>query len=339
MASRLIISALATVVTVFSFAATAQEVNIYSARHYDTDLALYDGFTEQTGIRVNVIEGNSDQMIERIVNEGEFSPADLLVTVDAGRLWRAENRDIFQSTSSDILNERVPVHLRHPEGLWFGIAKRGRIIMYNKEAGRPEGLDDYEDLANPEFRGMVCVRSSSNIYNISLMASMVEHHGEEGALEWARGVVANFAREPQGNDTAQIRAAAAGECRIAIANTYYLARLKGSDDADDRAVANAVGVLFPNQSSRGAHVNISGAGVLKHAPNRENAVRFLEYLTTEPAQTLLAKGSNEYPAVASVAVSGPVAELGAFKDDTVNAGALGRNQTLAVQLFDRAGWK
>ncbi len=336
MPSKIILTA---ILALFSFSAAAQEMNIYSARHYDTDLALYEEFTRQTGIKINLIEGESDQLIERIVNEGEFSPADILVTVDAGRLWRAENRGIFQSTSSDILQRRIPAHLRHPDGLWFGLSKRARIIIYRKADGRPAGLNDYEDLASPKFKGQVCVRPSSNIYNISLMASLVEHHGADGAAEWARGVTENFARDPQGNDTAQIKAVAAGECGISIANTYYLARLLGSDKEEDREVADAVGVIFPNQAGRGAHVNISGAGVLKYAPNAGNAVKFLEYLTTEFAQKLLAEGNNEYPVVASIPVSGPVAKLGAFKEDTVNAEALGRNQTLAVQLFDRSGWK
>ena len=317
--------------------ATAEEVNIYSARHYDTDLALYERFTESTGIDVNLIEGNSDGLIERIRNEGELSPADVLITVDAGRLWRAQQQGVFQAVQSEILDKRIPAHLREADGHWFGLSKRVRVIVYNKAAGLPEGVERYEDLADERLRDQVCMRSSGNIYNLSLLGALLEHHGEAAAQAWARGVVANFHRPPQGNDTAQLRAAAAGECAISIANTYYIGRLLGSENTADRAVANALGVLFPNQDDRGAHVNISGAGVAKHAPHRANAVQFLEYLTSDFAQRLFAEGNNEYPVVG--VASGPVATLGAFKEDAVNAAVLGANQALAVQVFDRAGWR
>ena len=336
--------ALCFVLTVGQLAAAAEaseeaagEVNVYSARHYDTDLALYERFTEQTGIDVNLIEGNSDGLIERIGNEGELSPADMLITVDAGRLWRAQQQGVFQPVASELLNERVPAHLREPGGHWFGLSKRVRVVVYNKAAGLPDGLADYEDLADERLRDKVCMRSSGNIYNLSLLGSLVEHHGEEAAEAWAKGVVANFHRSPQGNDTAQLRAVAAGECGVSVANTYYIGRLLGSGDADDRAVADAVGVLFPNQDDRGAHVNISGAGVAKHAPNRANAVKFLEYLTSDFAQRLFAEGNNEYPVIGDA--SGPIAGLGAFKEDAVNAAVLGANQALAVRIFDRAGWQ
>ena len=316
---------------------TGEVVNVYSARHYDTDLALYERFTEITGIEVNLIEGNSDGLIERIVNEGEFSPADMLVTVDAGRLWRAAEQDVFQEVDSGVLNERVPAHLRDPGGLWFGLSKRGRVIVYNKASGLPDGVTRYEDLAGESVRGKVCMRSSGNIYNISLLGALIEHHGEEAALAWATGVVANFQRPPQGNDTAQLRAVAAGECGLSIANTYYIGRILGSDDEADKAVAEGLGVLFPNQDDRGAHVNISGAGVARHAPNRANAVQFLEYLTSDFAQRLFAEGNNEYPVVGDA--SGPIAQLGTFKEDAVSASVLGANQALAVKTFDRAGWR
>ena len=312
-------------------------VNVYSARHYDTDLQLYDRFRETTGVRVNLIEGSSDALIERIVNEAEFSPADMLITVDAGRLWRAVENDVFQSVDSKILNERVPAHLRHPDGLWFGLSKRVRVIAYNKANGLPEGVARYEDLAAESLRGQVCMRSSGNIYNLSLLGSLIEHHGEDAALEWATGVVANFGRAPQGNDTAQLRAVATGECGVSIANSYYIGRLMGSADQADTAVTDALGILFPNQEDRGAHVNISGAGVARHAPNRANAILFLEYLTGDFAQRLFAEGNNEYPVVG--AATGPIAALGAFKEDAVNASVLGANQALAVKVFDRAGWR
>ena len=320
-----------------SGALAEEEVNVYSARHYDTDLALYDRFTEQSGIEVNLIEGSSDGLIERIRNEGEFSPADLLVTVDAGRLWRAHQQGVFQSIDSPLLNERIPAHLRDPQGHWFGLSKRARVVVYNKAAGLPESVSRYEDLADERLRGKVCMRSSGNIYNLSLLASLIEHHGEDAAEAWAKGVVANFHRPPQGNDTAQLRAVAAGECGVSVANTYYIGRLLGSDDEEDRAVAKGLGVLFPNQQGRGAHVNISGAGVARHAPNRGNAVRFLEYLASDFAQRLFAEGNNEYPVIG--AATGPIAELGAFKEDAVSATVLGANQSRAVQVFDRAGWQ
>ena len=314
-------------------------VNLYSARHYDTDQALYDEFTERTGVEVNLIEAESDALIERIINEGELSPADILITVDAGRLWRAEQRGVFQPVSSDVLTERIPSYLRHPDGLWFGISKRARVLVYNKEAGKPVGLSDYLDLANPDFMDMVCIRSSSNIYNISLMASIVSNHGEEAAEEWARGVVNNFARDPQGNDTAQIRAVASGECGIALVNTYYVARLMSSDDPVDQEVASAVGVIFPGQETNGTHVNISGAGVTLHSPNRENAIKFLEYLTEDQAQRYFAEANNEYPVVASAPVAKAAESLGEFREDTLNASELGINQATAVKVYDRAGWK
>ena len=312
-------------------------VNVYSARHYDTDLALYEGFEEQAGIRVNLIEGGSDALIERIVNEAEFSPADLMITVDAGRLWRAQEAGVFQAIESSVLEKRIPSHLRDPAGHWFGLSKRARVIVYNKAAGLPDGVARYEDLANPALGGKVCMRSSGNIYNLSLLGSLIEHNGEESAEEWASGVVANFHRRPQGNDTAQIRAVAAGECGISIANTYYIGRLLGSEDPQIRAVAEGVGVLFPNQKDRGTHVNISGAGVTRHAPHRDNAIRFLEYLTDDQAQRLFAEGNNEYPVVGPP--SGPIATLGEFREDAVSAAVLGANQTRAVMTYDRAGWR
>ena len=334
--SFLLLSVLATT----GRAAGAEEagvVNVYSARHYDTDLALYERFTERTGIEVNLIEGGSDALIERIRNEGEYSPADLLITVDAGRLWRAHQQGIFQPIESAVLDDRVPAHLREPGGHWFGLSKRARVVVYNKAAGLPDGISRYEDLADERLRGKVCMRSSGNIYNLSLLGSLIEHDGEAAAQDWAKGVVANFHRSPQGNDTAQLRAVAAGECGFSVANTYYIGRLLASDDAADLAVAQALGVLFPNQEGRGAHINISGAGVAKHAPNRANAVRFLEYLTSDYAQRLFAEGNNEYPVVGEA--TGPIAILGDFKEDQLNAAVLGANQAQAVKTFDRAGWQ
>jgi len=311
-------------------------VNVYTARHYDTDMALYDQFTKLTGVTINLIEGSSDALTQRIVNEGEFSPADMLITVDAGRLWRATQAGVFSSVQSEVLETRVPDHLQAPDNTWFGLSKRGRVMVYNKAQGLPEGITSYEDLTDPRLKGKVCMRSSGNIYNQSLLGSIIEHQGSEAALAWASGVVANFARPPQGNDTAQLRAVAAGECGVSIANTYYIGRFAGSDKDDDKAVMDALGILFPNQDNRGTHINISGAGVLKHAPNRTNAVAFLEYLTSDFAQRLFAEGNNEYPITGEV--TGPVATLGSFNEDQLNAQILGKNQREAVELFDKAGW-
>lgn len=317
--------------------ADAGEINLYSSRHYDTDLALYDDFTKATGIKVNRIEADADALIERIQSEGEFSPADLLITVDAGRLWRAEEAGIFASVDSPVLKERLPSHLRHPDGLWFGLSTRARIIIYNKAKGVPEGLTSYADLAKPAFKGQICVRSSSNIYNISLLSSVIAHKGAAEAEKWAKGVVANFARAPEGNDTSNIDAVASGECRISVVNTYYLARYAG--DPEKKAVFDAIGVIFPDQDGTGTHVNISGAGLVKTAPNRANAIKFLEYLTEEKAQRYFADGNNEYPAVIGLKANSAVEKLGTFKPDTLNAAEIGKGQAEAVKIFDRAGWK
>ena len=329
--------ALITTLTFPARATSDEVVNVYSARHYDTDMALYEEFTRQTGIEVNLIEGGSDALIERIRNEGEFSPADMLITVDAGRLWRAGEKDIFQAIESEVLNNRVPQNLRDPQGFWFGLSKRVRVIAFNEAAGLPVTVTRYEDLANPALTSSVCMRSSSNIYNLSLMSSIIEAHGARAAEDWARGVVANFARAPQGNDTAQLRAVASGECGITVANTYYVGRLIGSDDPKNKAITDALTIVFPNQGDRGAHVNISGAGVTRYAPNKENAIRFLEYLTSDFAQRLFAEGNNEYPVVGPT--SGPVASLGPFEEDMINSAILGQRQAEAVRVFDRAGWQ
>lgn len=347
---RMILPALAFAATAFALSACAGEegestgadpeageVNIYSARHYDTDSALYEDFTAATGIKVNTIEAESDALIERIASEGEFSPADLFITVDAGRMWRAEEAGILSPVESEVLSQRLPDYLRHPDGLWFGLSTRARVIIYNKQAGVPAGLENYADLADPAYRGDVCIRSSSNIYNISLLSSIIANRGAAEAEEWAKGVVANFARDPQGNDTAQIESVASGECRIAVVNSYYLARFASGDDAQ-KAVFDALGVIFPDQNGSGTHINLSGAGVTANAPNRENAIAFLEYLTSESAQRYLADGNNEYPAAIGLEANSAVEQLGAFTPDTLNAAEIGRNQREAVEIFDRAGW-
>ena len=330
--------------TIFCFAAltalaTAQEVNVYSARHYDSDVALYEAFTEETGIEVNLIEADADELIERIRSEGANSPADVLITVDAGRLWRAEEAGLLSPVESEVLSAAVPANLRHPEGEWFGLTTRARVVVYNKETVDEGELSTYEDLASDAWEGRICVRSSSNVYNQSLVASLIAANGVEETESWAEGLVANFAREPQGGDTDQIKAVAAGECDVAIVNHYYLARLIASDDPADREVAETVGIFFPNQDGRGTHVNISGAGVVASAPNRENAVRFLEFLTTPEAQEVFAAGSYEFPAVEGVPVAEVVADFGDFTADDVNVALYGENNPEAVRIMDRTGWR
>ncbi len=320
--------------------AAGQVLNVYSARHYQSDDALYSAFTERTGIEVRRIEGKDDALIERIQQEGDASPADVLITVDAGRLWRAQQAGLFQPVESALLEERIPASLRDGEGRWFGFSTRARIIFYNRERIDPEGLDTYEDLADPRWKGEVCARTGGNIYNLSLMASMIAHHGLQDAEAWAGGVVSNFARDPQGGDTDQIRAVAAGECGIAIANSYYFARLMNSDDPADQEVVEKVGWIFPNQDGRGTHVNVSGAGVLAHAPHPAAGLAFLEFLASPEAQTLFARGNNEYPVVAGAALDNPALEkLGKFKADDLDASLYGEYQAEAQKALDRAGWK
>jgi len=327
---------------VLSCSALAQDkvLNLYSSRHYQTDEALYSGFTKLTGIKVNRIEAGEDALIERIRNEGARSPADVLVTVDAGRLWRAEQLGLFQPVKSATLEARIPASFREPNGLWYGFSLRARVIAYNKAKVSAGELKDYQDLADAKWKGRICMRSSSNIYNLSLMGALIDHLGEAKAEAWAQSVKNNLARDPKGGDTDQLKSVAAGECDVTISNQYYYARLMRSPKADERAVAEKVGVVFPNQSSWGTHVNISGAGVMKNAPNREAAIQFLEYLASDDAQRYFADGNNEWPVVASVKVANPVLSyFGAFKYDAVNVAVLGRNQPGSQKLYDRVAWK
>ncbi len=333
---------IAAVLSAAALGAAAQErvLNLYSSRHYQTDEALYAGFTKLTGIRINRIEAGEDALIERIRNEGQRSPADVLVTVDAGRLWRAEQLGLFQPVKSAALDARIPASLREPSGLWFGFSLRARLIAYNKAKVKAGEVQNYEDLADPKWKGRVCMRSSTNMYNLSLMGALVEHLGEAKAEAWAQSVKANLARDPKGGDTDQLKAVAAGECDVTISNQYYYARLARAPKAEDRAVAEKIGVVFPNQSSWGTHVNISGAGVMKNSPNRDSAVKFLEYLASDDAQRYFAEGNNEWPAVASVKPGNPVlASFGPFRQDALNVAVLGRNQPASQKIYDRVAWK
>jgi len=316
-----------------------QVVNVYSSRHYDTDNVLYTKFTAATGIVVRVIEGEADALLARIKREGEFSPADVFIAVDAGRLHRGVEEGVFAAIASETLAERIPDALRHPSGLWFGLSRRARVFIIDPDRVDPAAVDSYEKLADPTQSARVLIRSSSNIYNQSLVASLIHHLGESKAEAWCRGLVANMARQPQGGDTDQIRALAAGEGDVAVCNHYYFARLLASDNAADREIANKLRVIFPNQQDRGVHVNISGAAVLKHAPNRSNAIRLIEYLTTPPAQQAYAIANNEFPVVAGVELSDVLKSLGEFRGDDLNASILGNNNAGAVRMMDRSQWR
>jgi iron(III) transport system substrate-binding protein len=330
------------VISALSFPAVAQEnlLNLYSSRHYQTDEALYANFTKTTGIKLNRIEAGEDPLIERLKNEGASSPADALVTVDAGRLWRAEQMGLFQSVDSKVLASRLPDHMRTPNNQWFGFSARARVIVYNKAALKAADVQNYEDLADPKLKGKVCTRSGSHVYNLSLMSALIEHWGEAKAEQWARGVVANFARSPKGGDTDQILAVAAGECGVAISNSYYYVRLLASDKPEDRKAIANIGLVWPNQKNFGTHMNVSGAGVVKYAKNREAAVKYLEYLASDQAQGYFAEGNNEWPVVKGAPLNNKaLASLGSFKMDTLNISALGKNQPLAQKIFDRVGYK
>ena len=319
--------------------AVADEVNVYSSRHYNTDQALYDEFTEATGIKVNLIEASGDALIERMQAEGGNSPADVFITVDGSRLARAVEAGLFQPTSSEALNAAVPENLRHPDGLWYGLSTRVRGVVYAKDRVDPSEITSYEDLTDEAWKGRICIRSSSNVYNQSLVASMIASEGLEAAEGWAEGIVANMARDPQGGDTDQIKAVAAGECDVAVTNHYYLARLIRSDKEEDNAVAEAVGIIFPNQEDRGAHANVSGAGVATHAPNKEAAVQFIEYLATPSAQAYFADGNNEWPVVADVKLSPVLEDWSDIKTDAVSVIEFGANNADALKTMDRAGWQ
>jgi iron(III) transport system substrate-binding protein len=336
------IAALALALAFAGAAASAQEkvLNLYSSRHYQTDDALYANFTKQTGIKLNRIEAGEDPLIERLRNEGASSPADVLVTVDAGRLWRAEQMGLFQPIKSQTLDSRLPDHMKAPNSQWFGFSARARVIVYNKSMLNAADVQNYEDLANPRLRGKVCTRSGSHVYNLSLMSALIEHWGEAKAEEWARGVVANFARTPKGGDTDQILAVASGECGAGVSNTYYYVRLMKSQKPEDKKALQSVALVFPNQKSFGTHLNISGAGVVKNAPHRDAAVAYLEYLSSPEAQSYFANGNNEWPTVKGVKPENPeLASLGTFKTDTLNIAALGKNQPTAQKIFDRVGYK
>ena len=329
---------LTTVAISMAAPAFAQELNLYSSRHYDTDERLYSDFEEATGITINRIDGNADELIERMVAEGGNSPADVMLTVDASRITRAENAGVLQSIDSDVLNEAIPANLRDEDGKWFGFSQRARMIFFAKDrVENPPAT--YADLADPVYSDMVCIRSSTNTYNQTLLASIVTHEGEEAATEWAQGIVSNMARDPQGGDTDQLRGLVSGECDIAVTNSYYFARALRSDVDGLSSGVEDIGWVFPDQDGNGTHVNISAGGVAAHAPNRENAIAFLEYLASPSAQEYFANGNDEFPVVAGVEVGEAAASLGEFKADDVSLAEVASNIPLAQQIFNTVGWE
>lgn len=318
--------------------AQAQVVNLYTARHYQTDDALYANFTKETGIKVNRIEGKEDELLERIKNEGASSPADVFITVDASRLELADKAGVFQPAQSKVLEARIPANLRTSN--WLAFSTRARVIVFNARAVNAEWVQSYEDLAHSRLKGQICVRSGSHPYNLSLGAALLTHDGEAKTEAWAKGLVANFARAPKGGDTDQLRAVAVGECGVAIANSYYVARMMRSTKPEDVKDMAGLTVVWPNQKSWGTHVNVSGAGVVKSAPNKANAVKFLEYLASDSAQAYFADGNNEWPVVKSAAVKNPALEkLGPFKADELPVEKWAPNTAAAQKIFDRAGWR
>lgn len=324
--------------------AEEQVLNIYSARHYQTDEALYSDFTKATGIRINRVDTDDAGLLARLKSEGASSPADVVLLVDAARLWYAENEGLFLPVKSSVLEQRIPAHLRAKDqgngSAWFGFSTRARIVVYNKLSVARDDVDTYEKLADPKNKGKVCLRSGSHPYNLSLFGAIYEHLGAERTERWLSGLVANLARQPKGGDTDQIKAAASGECAIAITNSYYFARMMRSSKPEDRAVVERLGVVFPNQQSWGTHMNIAGGAVARYAKNRDNAVKFLEYLSSPSAQIYFANGNNEWPVVAGVRASNPALDsLGSFKSETIPVSTVGANQPKVQFLLDKVGLK
>ena len=326
--------------TCASLPALAQDqvLNIYSARHYQTDEALYSNFTQQTGIKINRIDGKEDELLERLRNEGANTPADILITVDATRLEMADRAGLFRKIDSKVLNARIPANLR--TDTWVAFSTRARVIAYNKRTIKREWVQTYDDLADPRLKNQLCVRSGAHPYNLSLGAAMIAHEGEARTEAWAKGLVANFARDPKGGDIDQLRAVAAGECGVTISNSYYVARLMRSNKPEDRKTMESLGLVWPNQQTWGTHINVSGAGIIKAAPHPEAALKFMEYLASDSAQIYFADGNNEWPAVANLKVDNPALKtMGTFKADALPVESLAKSIAAAQKAFDRAGWR
>jgi len=317
----------------------AEALNIYSARHYDSDELLYDGFQKATGIPVNVIEGDGPELLARMKAEGKNSPADVFLTVDAGNLWLAEKENLFQPAQSKVLDARIPASLKSPKNLWFGFSTRARLIFVNAKKVDPKIVQTYEGLADPRLKGQICMRSSSAVYNLSLLGAMVQHMGAQKAEAWVRAVVKNFARAPQGADTTLLQSVAVGECGVTIANHYYYMRLVNSKVKAERDAAAKLTLIFPDQDGYGTHVNVSGGGVMASAPHKAIAVRFLEFMASDAAQNIIAGANYEFPAVQSLPPTPELKKLGNFKPDALNVSYYGLNQAQAQTIFDRAGWR
>lgn len=322
-----------------SAAASADEVNVYSARKDHLIKPVLDEFTKQTGVKVNLLSAGEDQLLERLKSEGARSPADLFVTTDVAHLHKARVAGVLQPVASPVLERNIPARFRDPQGYWFGLSARARVIFTAKDRVRPGEIATYADLADPKWKGRLCVRSSSSTYNQSLLAHIIAVEGPEKAEAWAKGVVANFARKPQGGDRDQILAAAAGQCDIAVANTYYYGNLVTSEKADEREAAAKVAVVFPNQQGRGAHMNVAGAGLTASAKNKAAAVKLMEFLSAPDAQRMFAEANSEFPVLPSAKLSPTVAAWGPFKGDDINVAMLGENNAQAVRIFDRVGWR
>lgn len=317
----------------------SKEVNLYTARHYDVDDELYAKFEEETGIKVNVIKGEADELLERIKREGDATEADLFLTADAGRLYRAKADDLLQTVSSDVLDEQVPANFQDKDQMWYGLTKRARVIVYNKETVKPEDLSTYEALTEDQWKGRVLIRGSENVYNQSLLASFIKIEGEEKAKEWAAGLVANFARDPEGGDRDQAKAIAAGVGDVAIMNTYYFGQMLNSEDPEEVKVAEGLGLFFPNQDTTGTHVNVSGAGVVKSAKNKDNAIKLLEFLSAPEAQGTFAEANYEYPVNESVEPTELLKSWGEFKEQDIPLSVLGDNNAKSILIFNEVGWK
>lgn len=329
----------ATILLLCSTQVLANEVNVYSAREEQLIKPLLDAFSKDTGIKVNLITGDDDPLLERLKREGENSPADVLITADAGRLHRAVENGSLQPIQSAKLNQAIPAHLRDAGNQWFGLTYRARVLFYNPATVKSTELTTYEDLADPKWKGRICVRSSGNIYNQSLLASMIAAKGAAAAEQWAQGLVANFARPPNGGDRDQIKAVASGQCDIAIANTYYYAQMLYGGDAAQKAAASKVKIAFPNQADRGTHINISGAGITASAKNKDNAIKLLEYMTLDDAQRWYSTTNGEYPVKRGIEASPELQSWGSFKSDALNLSALGKNNAQAVQIMDKVNWQ
>ncbi len=329
-------------------AAQAQEqvLNLYSARHYSTDEALYTNFTKATGIRINRVDSDDAGILARLKAEGPASPADVILLVDAARLHKGEVDGLFRPIKSKVLEDALPAAYRATPkadgSAWFGFSTRARVVVYDKVKVKREDVDTYEELADPKNKGRICIRSGSHPYNLSLFGAVTEHLGEQRAEQWLKGVVANLARDPKGGDTDQIKGVGAGECQIAVTNTYYIARLMRSTNPDDKALMERVAVVFPNQASWGTHLNIAGGAVARNSKNPAAAIKFLEYLASPEAQAYFADGNNEWPTAKGVRYNNPALQAmtgGSFKAETIPLSAVGANQVKVQQMLDRVGFK